>query len=133
MNEKDLVKEIDSAKAAHSAWVRRFTHDIKTGHAPLSPGATDTSGNCSFGTWLDGEGLADSVRKTEPYSLVRWLHDEVHALAREVVALRRDGRDFEARRLLTGDFASVSTVLGHTLEAWQLDLSGEGPVALFGS
>lgn len=133
MKKHQLVQQIDSVLAAHATWHSEMVMEIKHGKGPFSPDATTEHVGCFFGDWLESETLDATIRKTEPYSLVRWLHHECHKLMGEIVTLARDGRKSEAIDMLDSQCKGMHGTLERALMAWREQITGRKPVALFAS
>jgi len=129
MNDTDFLIQIDEARSVHEAWV--CAHDRgEPGGFPASDGDSE---HCAFGKWIAEAGQDPAIRGTEPFNLVRWLHNEFHALAGEVAALPRPGRDDARYDLLSRDLAATSHLLDRALAAWRAEIVQDEPVLLFGS
>jgi len=84
------------ANVKHRAWVAAFADFLKgerEAPPPLDPHL------CRFGHWLGGEGLAHHGDQPA-YRAIELLHQEVHALAAELLALKAQGRTPEALALV---------------------------------
>lgn len=126
-----LVRQIDAVLASHGSWHQQMVTEIKHSKGAFAPDSTKARGGCFFGDWLEGETLDETIRKSEPYSVVRWLHGECHKLMDEIVRLARDGRRAEAIELLNGECKGLHGTLERALMAWRAQVTGGKTAALF--
>lgn len=134
MKNHQLVRQIDAVLASHASWHQEMAIEIKRARGGFS--RDDLTGNgqrCFFRDWLDGDTIDTATRKSEPYSVVRWLHGECHKLMDEIVTLVRDGRKTEAIALLDGHCSGLHGTLERALMAWRAQVTAHKTVPLFAS
>lgn len=128
---QSLVRQIDAVLASHGSWHQQMVIEIKHSKGVFSPTSDAEHNGCFFGDWLNSETLDPEVRKSEPYSVVRWLHGECHKLMDEIVGLARDGRKAEAIDLLNDRCKGLHGTLERALIAWRGQVTGSKTGALF--
>ena len=133
MKKHKLVQQIDASLAAHASWHREMEIQIKRGRRDISPDDIAHPAGCFIGDWLESETLDAETRKSEPYSVVRWLHGECHKLMTEIVGLVRDGRDREAVELLDSNCSGIHNTLERALMAWREQVVGQRTVSFYAS
>ncbi|MEW5787410.1 MAG: EAL domain-containing protein [Pseudomonadota bacterium] len=84
------------AENNHLAWVDALTSFLD-GHAPEPP--EDDPARCRFGLWLSGHGRG-RYGGLPAYQAVGELHDRIHELGRQLIALAQAGKRGEARARL---------------------------------
>lgn len=100
------------ASVEHRAWIAGMTGYLKN-QRPL-PMPLDSQ-QCRFGAWLDSEGRARYADQVS-YQRVETLHEQVHALARELCALHAGGQHTMLEGRL-GELDVLSSVLLARLQA----------------
>lgn len=134
MKNHKLVRQIDAVLASHASWHQEMVIEIKRARADFSHDQLTGDGKrCFFRHWLEGDTIDAATRKSEPYSVVRWLHGECHKLMDEIVALVRDGRKTEAIELLDGHCNGLHGTLERALMAWREQVTARKTVPLYAS
>ncbi|MCB1336119.1 MAG: hypothetical protein KDK10_01195 [Maritimibacter sp.] len=128
---QSLVRQIDAVLASHGSWHQQMVIEIKHGKGAFAADSAGENPGCFFADWLESNALDPDVRKTEPYSVVRWLHGECHKLMDQIVGLAREGRKDEAIALLNGQCKGLHGTLERALMSWRAQVSGGKAAALF--
>jgi diguanylate cyclase (GGDEF)-like protein/PAS domain S-box-containing protein len=95
------------ANVKHRAWIAAFVDFLKGERAAPPPLDHHL---CRFGLWLDGEGLAHHGDQPA-YRAIEPLHQEVHALAAELLELQAQGQTPEALARLSELYALQGALL----------------------
>ncbi|MCB1347197.1 MAG: hypothetical protein KDK11_00580 [Maritimibacter sp.] len=134
MKNHKLVQQIDAVLASHATWHQEMVIEIKHARKDVTREQLTQNGRrCFFRHWLEGDTIDDTTRKTEPYSVVSWLHGECHKLMDEIVTLVRDGRKPEAIALLDGHCNGLHGTLERALMAWREQVTARKTVPLYAS
>lgn len=72
---------------------------------------------CDFGKWLYG--LEEEVRRHPGCQKVKNLHHDFHSVAEEIIQSMKLKQFEKARKLLDGEYLSITTQLQCALRAWQ--------------
>ncbi|MFP5259050.1 MAG: methyl-accepting chemotaxis protein [Acidobacteriota bacterium] len=110
--------DIAAVKTAHLAWRARL-ESILLGHLKLDPSEVADHHHCQFGQWYDGEGSRCFTDHPVFQEIGRW-NEQVHALARHVVDLARQGKDAAAATAM-GEFEAVRIKLFDALNRLYLE------------
>ena len=89
-----LVAELD-----HRRWIDTLAAWIDTAATAEGQPPTLNTHACRFGRWYHGEGMA-RYGASEAFRAIAPVHDRVHSLARELVALKLAGRSDQAGQRL---------------------------------
>jgi len=105
------------AEYKHRDWIDNLANRIEDGSGKLEPLPMDPEA-CRFGRWYHGSGRVRYGGMPE-FEAIDPVHQRVHVLAGELLALLREGERDEARRRLPELFAVRDELLGklHALEA----------------
>ncbi len=134
MKNHKLVRQIDAVLASHASWHQEMVIEIRRAPANVSRDhLTDHGKRCFFRHWLEGDTIDAATRKSEPYSVVSWLHGECHKLMDEIVGLVRDGRKSDAIALLDGHCHGLHGTLERALMAWREQVTARKTVPLYAS
>ena len=110
--------QITAAIGAHSLWKGRLISAIDTGTSEFDPANVDPDNRCEFGKWLHQ--TIDPASKASPdYVDIKSLHATFHKEAARILRLAVGGKKDEARTLLNGDYAKMSTQLVQKLSEWK--------------
>ena len=91
---------------------------IDTGTSEFDPANVDPDNRCEFGKWLHQ--TIDPASKASPdYVDIKSLHATFHKEAARILRLAVGGKKDEARTLLNGDYAKLSTQLVQKLSEWK--------------
>ncbi|MGM0593074.1 MAG: methyl-accepting chemotaxis protein [Pseudomonadota bacterium] len=96
LGEKQLVIDLERAKAAHLAWKVKL-RGFLDGRAALSKEQAVSDHDCAFGKWYFGPGLEKFGHMPE-MEQVRGPHAEMHGLIKKIIELKSQGRTEEAER-----------------------------------
>jgi len=83
--------DVGKVKTMHLAWRSRL-ESVIGGHLSLRPEEVASHHECSFGKWYDGEG-SRLLGKLPEFQEVGRYHEQIHALARKIVAQAQEGQD----------------------------------------
>ena len=134
MKNHKLVRQIDAVLASHGSWHKEMVIEIKRARGDFTRDhLTGEGARCFFQHWLEGNTIDAETRKSEPFSVVRWLHAECHKLMDEIVALVRAGRKQEAIELLDGHCHGLHGTLERALMAWREQVTARKTVPLYAS
>ena len=132
MKNHKLVRQIDAVLASHATWHQEMVIEIKRARKDFTYAQLTGDGRrCFFRHWLEGDTLDAVTRKSEPYSVVSWLHGECHKLMDEIVTLVRDGRKDDAIALLDGHCNGLHGTLERALMAWREQVTARKTVPLY--
>jgi methyl-accepting chemotaxis protein len=90
--------DVGKIKTLHLAWVARL-ESLMHGYSTLKPEQVADHHQCDFGKWYDSAGLKD-LGHLDSFKEVGKHHEQVHALARQIVSLAQNGRKDEMARLM---------------------------------
>jgi hypothetical protein len=93
----------------HRAWILQMEKYLTGESEQLPPLAPD---QCRFGAWLDTDGFK-RYGALPAFNEVRSLHDQVHAMARDLCDLRDQARNPEMLAGLAGFHARRDALLAH--------------------
>jgi len=96
LGEKQLVIDLERAKAAHLAW-RVKLRGFLDGRSALSLEQAVSDHDCAFGKWYFGPGL-EKFGHMEEMKEVREPHAQMHGLIKKIIELKNQGRVEEAER-----------------------------------
>lgn len=113
-----LKDQITAAIGAHSLWKGRLRSAIDTGTSEFDPTNVEPDNRCEFGKWLH-ETIDAANKGTPDYKDVRAMHAMFHKEAARILRLATTGKKDEARKLLDGDYAKLSTQLVQKLSDWK--------------
>ncbi len=132
MKNHKLVRQIDAVLASHGTWHREMVIEIKRAPKTLTREQLTGHGKrCYFRHWLEGDTIDAATRKSEPYSVVSWLHNECHKLMDEIVTLVHDGRKDDAIALLDGHCEGMHGTLERALIAWRAQVTARKTVPFY--
>jgi len=103
---EDLALSV--AGQSHRNWIDRIVEHIE--HPKDDAAADLDSGHCRFGRWYRNNGSARYGALPE-FQAIAPLHERVHGLARELLALSRDGHGDAARQRLPELYATRDSLL----------------------
>ena len=118
--------EIEAAIAMHSEWTQRLRRTVESrclvegGEFVLARVKADDQ--CSFGKWLFGPTIPESVRESARFQRVRELHADFHGAAAQVAMLATAGNAAAAIDEIEGAFAERSSALISALREWQANI-----------
>ena len=115
------IEELDKAISAHGMWKSRLQLAIATGETDTPVETMQQDNQCAFGKWLYSPIVASIDKASIHYETVKVLHAEFHQLAARVATLALDGKQGEARKMLSnyGEFAVVSSKLTRAMMEWK--------------
>ncbi len=87
--------DIKTLQEMHLRWKGRLTRFLD-GQEDLDPDKLASPDQCDLGKWLNSPGVRPFAKRPE-YSRLIQLHNEMHALVKEVVVLHHSGKCTEAR------------------------------------
>jgi len=120
MKNHKLVRQIDAVLASHASWHREMVIEIRRARPDfVADHLVGPNRRCFFRDLLESNKIDAATRKSEPYSVVRWLHGECHKLMDDIVVLVREGRKTEAIALLDGHCNGLHGTLERALMAWR--------------
>jgi len=88
--------DVGRVKTLHLAWVSRL-ESLMHGYSTLRPDQVADHHQCDFGQWFDTTGQRE-LGALASFQEVGRRHEQVHALARRIVALAQEGKKDEMRR-----------------------------------
>jgi methyl-accepting chemotaxis protein len=91
--------DVGKIKTLHLAWVARLESLIH-GYSTLKPEQVANHHQCDFGKWYDTAGVAE-LGHLESFKEVGTYHEQVHTLARRIVALAEGNKTDEMKRLMS--------------------------------
>ena len=86
--------DIKTLQEMHLRWKGRLTRFLD-GQEDLDPDKLASPDQCDLGKWLNSPGVRPFAKRPEYSSLIQ-LHNEMHALVKEVVVLHHSGKCTEA-------------------------------------
>ncbi|MBL9078947.1 MAG: CZB domain-containing protein [Planctomycetes bacterium] len=113
-----LKDQITAAIGAHALWKGRLIAAIANGNSEYDPANVEPDHRCEFGKWLY-TGLGAESRGGPEFTQVKDLHARFHKEAARILRLAVGGKKEEARSLLQGDYARISTELVQKLGEWK--------------
>ncbi len=107
---------IGQVKVAHLAW-RSILEAVIQGRRQMTPEEVTSHRECEFGKWYFGPG--QSMASEALFKEVGTYHEQVHAIAREIVSVYNSGNKEKAEKMLD-DFKRVRLLLFEKLDALYL-------------
>jgi methyl-accepting chemotaxis protein len=90
--------DVGKIKTLHLAWVARL-ESLINGYSTLRPEQVANHHQCDFGKWYDAAGTAE-LGHLQSFKEVGKYHEQVHTLARRIVALAEENKKDEMKRLM---------------------------------
>ena len=94
-----LAIDLSLAKAQHELWNVKLSFFIEEENEELPPASLVDYRSCYFGKWLYSKGLSEYGSLPEMETLEK-VHQELHAIAKQVVELKLAGNVAAAKREL---------------------------------
>lgn len=113
-----LKDQISHAIGAHGVWKRRLAEAVQNGKSEFQSAKVEVDNACDFGKWLHQ--TIDPASKTHAsYTAVKEQHARFHKEAAKVLRLVEAGKLAEAKKVLEGDYATISSKLVQMLILWR--------------
>ena len=107
LGEKQLIIDLERAKAAHLAWKVKL-RGFLDGRAALTTEQAVSDHDCAFGKWDFGPGL-ERFGHMDEMKEVRAPHAEMHGLIKKIIEMKNQGRMEEAEK----EYAKVGPLSAH--------------------
>ncbi len=122
LGEKQLVIDLERAKAAHMAWKVKLRSYLD-GRSALTREQAVSDKNCDFGKWYFGPGL-ENFSNINEMTQVREPHAEIHELIRKIIELKERGDIEQAEEEYT-KIEPLSDTIVDMIEKIRQQISGE--------
>jgi hypothetical protein len=125
LGEKQLIIDLERAKAAHMAWKVKLRGYLD-GRSALTREQAVSDRDCTFGKWYFGPGL-ERFGHIEEMSQVREPHAEIHELIRKIIELKERGEIEQAEQEYE-KVAPLSDMIVDLIESIRQKVSNESDV-----